>query len=395
MSRLSARRFARLLVALAAGFVLAATAAAQDQVGVRVEFINSRSYPRLTAIVAVEDSSGNPILSLARSNFQVKIDAEDVIKNIKVDRFVSYEAPVHYYVVLTATGIMEGPLFESQKDALLSLVDTMGPQDTLSVYTVGQEIGTVLEATKAQAVKKELITGLKVSGDQPKIYDSLVGLIRKVEIDRPKDRGVSFRRVVLFFSDGRDRDSRFGFDDVVKRFSAEGLPIYAVGMRTLGAQYLSGLNDLAKQTGGVYTFAEANSQIQKTMEKLRNQISAAYVVDFKAPSPPADNETHQLMVKITDKNREAEFYKNFVAVKVPFPFWLRIALLVAVLVLLIALIVLILLLRHVERKKMGIGKRRCPDCRRRMKDDWEFCPFCAYLLVDRRRRKKNKKAQED
>jgi exosome complex RNA-binding protein Csl4 len=58
----------------------------------------------------------------------------------------------------------------------------------------------------------------------------------------------------------------------------------------------------------------------------------------------------------------------------------------------IGLVLLIIILTRMNRKKLGITKRRCPECKRRMKDDWDDCPFCKYMP---KKQKKEKKKEED
>ena len=70
---------------------------------------------------------------------------------------------------------------------------------------------------------------------------------------------------------------------------------------------------------------------------------------------------------------------------------MKIVILIGAVVLILVLILLMILGRIRLRKSLGITKRRCPECKRRMKDDWEFCPFCRYLPP----KKKRKKSEEN
>ena len=60
-------------------------------------------------------------------------------------------------------------------------------------------------------------------------------------------------------------------------------------------------------------------------------------------------------------------------------------------ILFVGVIVLLIVKKSLKRKSMGITRRRCPDCRSIMKDNWESCPFCKYMPeLARKKSKKNK-----
>jgi flagellar basal body-associated protein FliL len=100
------------------------------------------------------------------------------------------------------------------------------------------------------------------------------------------------------------------------------------------------------------------------------------------------------MLQVNKSDKELVTYRNFIAVKVPFPLWLQIVILASVLILVAGGIVFLWFFQQSQRKALGISDRRCPDCGRRMKDDWDFCPFCRYLVHDKRRKKKKNKDED-
>ena len=87
----------------------------------------------------------------------------------------------------------------------------------------------------------------------------------------------------------------------------------------------------------------------------------------------------------------SSFFKNFFAPKVPMPLWLKILIGSLSLAALVLLIIMILILRKKARQRIGITNRKCPVCKRKMKDDWDECVFCKYLP---KKKKKNKKKEE-
>ena len=377
-----------LLLLLFSAFSLYAQNAGYE---VLTERIDSKSYPKTRVIVRVEDKAGQPVQSLVKSNFSLRIDLNTEIGNIDLERFAATEIPISYYVLITNSGLMEGKPLSKEKEAVMTIVDAMRPGDTISIFTIGQEPGEIMNAAAQGQVDTALIDAIEVNDTQAKLFDTLIGLDRIIKEDSDKKQLKGHRPVVIVLSDGRDGGSRSTLEEVVKAFEPHGLPIFSIGIRLLGSQYLEALNSLSTGTDGYYHYSSRIDSLSEYAGKILEQVSSAYYLSFKVKGVPADDERHQIMVRVTDKDKQSDSYKYFIAVKVPFPTWLKIVLLVLLIIALAACIVFIILGRRKERKAMGIGKRKCPECGRRMKDDWDFCVFCRYLKSDKKRKKKRDK----
>jgi hypothetical protein len=162
-------------------------------------------------------------------------------------------------------------------------------------------------------------------------------------------------------------------------------------MRVLGTQSLSNLNEIADLTGGTYHFAPRLSDIPGGLKKLSNVITQPYIINLKARSLKADELPHVFEVSVNERDSAGRGQKTFIAVKIPIPRWVRWAAVIAAAVLVILLVVLSIIRRIIKRKNMGITHRRCPDCRNRMKDTWDSCPFCRYMPNIKKKKKKAKK----
>ena len=126
------------------------------------------------------------------------------------------------------------------------------------------------------------------------------------------------------------------------------------------------------------------------MESIAQSINLSYVLTFRSRGVKADDAFHQLMIQVDDKELSIQGFRNFKAVKNPFPFWMKLVLAGIAFLLLVLILFLMIFSRIRLRKKLGITKNKCPECKRRMRDDWEFCPFCRYLPPKKNKRKKRK-----
>jgi hypothetical protein len=364
---------------------------AEDTVNnIRIDHISSIDYPRLKVYVSVEDKDGNPNPGLVKGNFTAKVDTEDPIDSIVVESFKSLEEPVHYVFFLSVSGLMDGKPLAAQKKALLDFTEKMKENDTLSAYLVGEKQEQIFAYKTALDVPVEIVQALEVNESQAKIFDSVVGTVRQIAKDKSTDLLKKSDRVVfLMISDGRDNESRYTLEQTENILMENGIPLYSVGLKVLSEASLSVLNELSEKSGGFYYYTRNSELIEEKLELFVNQINMSYVVSMKVRGIPPDDSFHQLMIQIDEKNQSSQAYWNFLAVKNPFPRWLKITLIILAIVLFVLFILFLILRRRALRKRLGIGKRKCPDCKRRMKDDWEFCPFCRYLPPKKKKGKKN------
>jgi hypothetical protein len=367
-------------------FVLQSTAAQETKsvLTVKIDQIVSKDFPNMTVYAIVENDKGETQAGLSPGLFKFRIDSLEETGKAVISPFSMKETPIDYSIIFSNNGIMEGEPLDFQKNAILQFIETMKETDRLSLYTIGEEANVVFEELKKEAIDPSAINTVGVTSAQPRVYDSIINVMRKVQRRRAE------RRIVIVISDGRDQNSRFTKEQLNAVISEVEVPIYALGIRVLNTQSLSNLNEMADLTGGTYLFASRVSEIPQDLKKLSGTVTQPYVINIKVRSLKADDLPHVFEVSIDERDSAGKGQKTFVAVKVPVPRWVRWAVAGAVLVMLIVLVVLYIIQKIIKRRRMGITRRRCPDCRNRMKDSWDSCPFCRYIPnIKKRKRKKD------
>lgn len=365
------------------GFTFSAFSENKENLEIRIDQIVSDQYPQIRAYAVVRDSKGELVSGLSPTLFSFRIDSAEVKVKSKITPFSMTEEPVDYTIMVSNNGIMEGEPLDFQKNAILKFVELMNDNDTLSVYTIGEDAGVVCEGIERKTFDSSVINNIGLSTAQPRLYDSIINLVRKV------DQKKGNRKVVIVLSDGRDQNSRFTKEQLVDTLESVGIPIYTVGMRILSNQTLSVLDEISELTGGTYFYSYRVSSIPDCLKKIIESCKQCYILDLKIKGVKADNLAHILEVSINERDSSGKGLKTFVAVKLPFPKWLRILLLVLAILLLVACIAFAIVCKIQKRKRMGITRRKCPECRNIMKDSWESCPFCKYLPQVKKRVKKS------
>lgn len=352
---------------------------------VRIEQVVSEDYPNLKVFLSVGDKNGDPVSALVRGNFSALIDTTEQKDKFEISAFQYTEAPISYVVLVTVNGLWAGELLQQQKNALMNLVDQLRDRDTLSLYTIGEPPKALFENLTKDKINMESITKLDVDKENKALlFDSVTSISQKLKAT-PNER-----KVMVVISDGRDQQGRYNIDQMLRAGQLANVPMYTIGVRLIGGAGLSNLDALSQTTGARYTLANNYGDIPVNMNSLVKKVLQSYVVVFRANGLDADDDFHQLTIKVTDQGAYAKDARSFLAKKIPVPLWLKIVLLVLLLLIIVVLVVLFILNRIAYRKKLGINKRRCPDCHSRMKDDWDFCPFCRYASL-----KKPKKAAKD
>lgn len=351
---------------------------------VRIDHIVSDNYPEMTAYAVVKNEKNEIVSGLAPGLFSFRIDSEEVKVTSKITPFSILEDPVDYTILVSNNGIMEGEPFDFQKNAVLKFVESMNDNDTLSVYTIGEEAGVVVENINRKTFDSAVINKIELSDAQPRLYDSIINLLRKVEQKNAE------RKIIIIISDGRDQNSRFTKDQLTETLNNSCCPIYTVGMKVLSNQYLSNLDEISQITGGAYYYTSRIKDVPDNLKKVIECIKQSYVVRLKVKSVKADNQAHLLEIKVEETESVGKGLKTFVAVKHPVPKWVKYVILVVAIIVIIVCVLLMILKRVAKRKRMGITKRKCPDCRNIMKDSWEDCPFCKYM-PELKKKKKNKR----
>lgn len=362
--------------------------AEKSSLTVKIDQIDSHDYPNMTAFVSVKNAKGEPVSGLAPGLFMTRIDSDELRGRQSIYQFSMKTEPIDYTILLSNNGIMDGEPLDYQKKAVIQFIEYMQKDETLSLYTIGDDAVPVFENLARENIDTGLINEIQTSDYQPRIYDSVMNVIRKIESKKAR------RKIVIMISDGRDQNSRFTKDQLESVLSEKSIPVYSVGIRVLSSAGLSALNQISEISSGTYLYSSSLSGIPERLKTIRDIINKSYVIDYKIKNIKPDNNFHLLEVAVSERDSEGKGQKTFYAVKLPFPKWLRILIIVLIILLVVAIIVSVILLKIAKRKAMGITRRKCPDCHNLMKDSWDYCPFCRYMPELKKTKKLGKNKSE-
>lgn len=362
----------------------------KEQLNIKIDQIVTKDYPNMTAYVSVKDQKGESVTGLAPGLFLTRIDSQELKGKQNVYPFSMKTEPIDYTILISNNGIMEGEPLDYQKTAVIQFIDYLQKDETVSLYTIGDDAVPIFENATRENVDTSLINAIEISDVQPRIYDSLMNIIRKLEKKSTK------RKVIIIISDGRDQNSRFTKDQIDSALTENAIPVYSVGIKVISSAGLSALNQISEVSSGTYLYSSSLSKVPDNLKTIHDIITKCYVINYKIKNVKPDNSYHLLEVAVSERDAEGKGIKTFKAVKLPVPKWLQILLIILAIVGVAVLVFLFIFFRIQKRKAMGITKRKCPECGNRMKDSWDYCPFCKYLPETKKNKNKVKdKAEEN
>lgn len=375
----------RLLLSLFIFTSLFAFTEEKAKLGIKIDQVITDDYPNMTAFVSVQNDSFESVTGLAPGLFMTRIDSEELKGKQNVYPFSMKTEPIDYSILISNNGIMEGEPLDYQKTSLIQFVEYMQKDETLSVYTIGDDAVPLFENLTKENIDTALINDLEISEAQPRIYDSIMNVMRKIEQKSIR------RKVIIIISDGRDQNSRFSKEQLDSVLTEKSIPVYTVGIKVLSSAGLSALNQISNVSNGTYLYSGDLKKVPEKLKAIRDIITKCYVINYKVKNVKADNSYHLMEVSVIERDSEGRGQKTFYALRLPVPKWLQILIIVLSIVVIIVLIVLFIVLRITKRKAMGITKRKCPECGNRMKDSWDYCPFCRYIPNIKKKKHKTKK----
>jgi VWFA-related protein len=176
--------------------------------------------PLVTTPVTVFDSAGQLVYDLGEKDFQILDNGVPQ----RIDRFDVATDPVAAVIIVEANDAV-APLLPHVRP-LGSLFSSLllGPQGQAAVIFYGDRVRVAQDFSDNSDQLAATLKGVTPEGSAARLNDALGRAIAMLA-KRPRTQ----RRVIVAFSDGYDRGSETGKDDVVRRATGAEVTIYGLG----------------------------------------------------------------------------------------------------------------------------------------------------------------------
>lgn len=196
------------------------------------------------------------------------------------------EYGIHYYILLDTSSSVKD-YFEELIDAINGLALQMEEQDTLTVYTVGNETDTltpvVENATADDTVRiKEKLETLSADDECTYLNNAIVDIVQMIQTNNRKNVEDDFtgRDIVLVLSDGAN-DSNTGktSEDVKAALKDSNIPVYAFINENAQATNGNTLEEIVASSSGRSIYVEDND-FPGSVDSQVKELQDAWIATF-------------------------------------------------------------------------------------------------------------------
>jgi Ca-activated chloride channel family protein len=235
----------------------------------------------------VLDNRGHYVDGLNRSDFQILENDQPQ----KIKYFESSGEPLSCAILLDTTGSM-GRALPHLKNAVSRLIEQLGPDDTVAIYSFAQRLVLHQDFTKDRAAAKRSVLQLQVGGDTA-FFDALSELSE--EISRQ-----SGKKAIVVFTDGDDNASVLTAQSAANRAKKDGVPLFSIaeGEATQSPKLKKMLTDLSKSTGGETYEVKELKDTEEVFQRISSELRHIYLLSYQPPSEPADGKWRNIEVTI-------------------------------------------------------------------------------------------------
>ncbi len=271
------------------------TASAQAAGGqVRITQVDNSKFPQVTLYISVTDANGEPF---AVDPGRIRISENGVVMRPDKVSGSGDIGSLTTLLVMDVSGSMNNAgKLSAAKAAAQAYVDQMRPGDQAGLLTFNTKVTYVQSITTDHAALNLAIDSLKAENDTA-MFDALVQA-NKILQDYPG------RKAIIVLTDGLDNQSKKTSDQVTQTIDKSGLSISTIGLgnpENAGPFFgldKSVLKSLAENAGGVYSYANNQTDLSKLYELYGRALQSEYRITYTSPSTLRDGLNRTLTVTL-------------------------------------------------------------------------------------------------
>jgi len=237
---------------------------------------------------SLTDKNGHFIGGLGEENFSLY---EDGIAQ-EIAMFSQEDVPISLGIVLDTSGSMRRK-FDIVINAALAFIRASNPEDEAFLIGFNDEVELLEDYTTDIDAIADTLDNTIVTGGTA-LYDAIyLGVQKGQEGEKPK-------KAIIVITDGEDKDSYYGLEELIDKVQESDVQIYNVGFlrpvpdkglfgrfrKTPVEKARDGLKLISEETGGKAFFPEdieaIHGIVQEIAVELRNQYSIGYISSNKA-----------------------------------------------------------------------------------------------------------------
>lgn len=263
--------------------------------------IDVTEFPTVKCNATVTDASGDSVVGLVATDFQVSEDDRPV-KPFNVTSTIPGDERVAVVLVVDRSGSMRGAPIQAARTAAADFMARLSDKDALAVITFSSTVGPSTELTSNRRLALQVLKNARARGETA-LFDAL-----QQAIDTVAASGADRKSVVLL-TDGQDNASSSTQSKCEAAASKHGISIYCIGLgRSVNAV---ALRRMAEGSGGSFFATRSPEDLGEIYRKIASQIQNQYVVTYRS-AVPSDNRTWRTVrVVVRHKGNQAESGRQY------------------------------------------------------------------------------------
>jgi Ca-activated chloride channel family protein len=277
------KKFARIFFCVVVEAVLVGAAHGQQPVStIKVQVHLVEVY------ASVYDHKGQYVEGLGRDSFLVSEDG----KPQKITNFEADTGKLSCAILLDTTGSM-GEALPRVKNSVMKLIDVLGAEDAVAIYTFDKRLVVRQEFTTDKALAKRAVLRTRAEG-QTALFDALSETAQEIS-SRPG------KKALIVFTDGDDNSSVLNASAAVTRAKKAGIPLYTIaeGEATHSQNLKKLLEELSKRTGGTSHEVKKPGDVEQVFERIALDLRHMYMLTYQPPGSPDEGKWRAIEVSLT------------------------------------------------------------------------------------------------
>jgi len=235
----------------------------------------------------IYDQKGRFVDGLSRDSFQVSEDG----KPQEIASFETGSQSLSCAILLDTTGSMSEAL-PRVKNSIVKLIDELGPQDSVAIYTFDERLSAKQEFTTDKDAAKRAVLRTRAQG-RTALFDALSETARDIA-KRPG------KKVLVVFTDGDDNSSALNASSAIARAKKVGVPLYAIaeGEAAKSQNLKKLLEDMSQRTGGSAYQVNKSGDIENVFQKIAENLQHLYMISYQPPSSAAGDKWRSIDIAV-------------------------------------------------------------------------------------------------
>jgi VWFA-related protein len=259
--------------------------------------------------VRVLTEFGSPIRDLQPQDLEVWQDDDRIeVEDLSVRSIDGTGRGITAVLAIDASGTMRGEPFAKAREAAISFLDKLRPEDRIAILTFSEDINIVSRFGEQRAQTRQALRDLEIDIERSRHTLLFDGAYRALDLIRTTP-AIPRRAFVILFSDGKDDGSDRSRDEVLREAQGRNheshILNFSVGYARFGGAGLDEMRVLAEESGGEFMEAASVAEVSDFFDLVAQQMTQSYLVTYPASM---DGEQHKIRVTIAGKSGERTAY---------------------------------------------------------------------------------------